>query len=102
MRFLITGLGVWATILCAMAQPEAKPDLPSEVPARPPVAEPVTAPAAKPVAPMPSDLVATSRTKQFRISGGNEMGRGLCVMLSERAKEEFLRLIEQGDDWKIP
>ena len=91
MKPLITGFGVWGLMLAVGAQP-----------ADPPVAQPVVPPQAKPVEPKPVDLVATSRSKQFRISGGNEMGRGLCVMLSETAKEEFLRLLEQGDDWKIP
>ena len=115
MKDLIFGLGVWGMLVTAMAQspdepvaPAQGPTRPAEGPARPaegparPAEGPARPPLARPVAPMPEDGVAKSRSKQFRISGGNEMGRGLCVILTESAKGEFLRLLEQGDDWKIP
>lgn len=45
---------------------------------------------------------ALSRSKQFRISGGNALGRGLCVILAEDAKDELLQVLSRSDDWKIP
>jgi len=64
-------------------------------------AQPVAEPVAEPVE-LPNDGVVISRTKQFRVSGGNPFGRGLCVIMAENAKEELLRLLEQPDAWKIP
>ena len=43
-----------------------------------------------------------SHTQQFRISGGDPGLRGTAVNLAEETKEEFLRLVEEKDDWKVP
>lgn len=57
----------------------------------------------EPAGPAPAvDEVVVSRSKQFRISGGNALGRGLCAILAEDAKDELLQLLEQSDDWRIP
>ena len=84
MKPLFAGLS-WVLIAAAVqAQPRAVP-----------VQEAVPAPLAE-------DVTVTSRTKQFRVSGGNQFGRGLCVIMAEDAKRELLQLLEQVDDWKIP
>lgn len=51
---------------------------------------------------LPDDGEVISRSKQFAISGGNPMGRGLCAILAEDAKDELLKLLERPDDWKVP
>ena len=88
MKALIAGLGLWGMVVTTWAQPQAVPV---------PEAEPAEAPVE-----MPREGVVTSRTKQFRISGGNALGRGLCAILAENAKEELLRMLERKDAWKIP
>lgn len=45
---------------------------------------------------------AVSRTKQFRIAGGEVADRGVAAALAEEAKDELLRLTEEPDAWKIP
>ncbi len=101
MKQHLIGWAAWGMMNLALAQPRDEATNPAGEPANPPV-DPANPPRAQLVAPIPEDAVAKSRSKQFRISGGNEMGRGLCVILTESAKQEFLRLLEQGDDWKIP
>lgn len=96
MRALIIGLGLWGMAASGWAQTDAGPDKPAPAPPAEP-AQP-----AEPAPPLAEDLVMTSRTKQFRVSGGNQFGRGLCVILAENAKEELLRMLEQKDAWKIP
>ncbi|MES2920526.1 MAG: hypothetical protein V4819_03215 [Verrucomicrobiota bacterium] len=47
----------------------------------------------------------TSRTGEFRVSGGEAGDRGAIAALAEEAKDELLRLTEEKDDWidwKIP
>jgi hypothetical protein len=44
----------------------------------------------------------TSRTMQFRISGGAPQDRAAIAQLAEEAKDELLRLTEEKDAWKIP
>jgi hypothetical protein len=43
-----------------------------------------------------------SRTKQFRISGGDAANRGAVSVLAEEAKDELLALTEEKDEWKVP
>ncbi len=43
-----------------------------------------------------------SRSKQFRISGGEPADRGTVAVLAEEAKDELLRLTEEKDEWKVP
>ncbi len=43
-----------------------------------------------------------SRSKQFRISGGDAAARGTAANLAEDAKDELLRLTEEKDEWKVP
>jgi hypothetical protein len=45
---------------------------------------------------------AVSRTKQFRIVGGEVADRGAAAAMAEEAKDELLRLTEEEDAWKIP
>ncbi len=44
----------------------------------------------------------TSRSMQFRISGGAAQDRATLVQLAEEAKDELLRLTEEKDAWKVP
>ena len=96
MKPLIFGLGLLGVMGAAKAQPKAVPIEPEA----PETAE--TAETTEAVAALPADVVVTSRTKQFRISGGNQFGRGLCAILAENAKEELLRMLKKNDAWKIP
>lgn len=84
MKTLVPGLAVWALLALASAESE-----PGGEPPQPPPA-------------LPENTTVTSRTKQFRISGGNQLGRGLCAILAENAKEELLQVMQQPDQWKIP
>ena len=43
-----------------------------------------------------------SRSKQFRISGGDPANRGTVSVLAEEAKDELLRLTKENDEWKVP
>ena len=43
-----------------------------------------------------------SRTKQFRISGGEAGDRSTLALLAEEAKDELLRLTDEKDEWKFP
>jgi hypothetical protein len=43
-----------------------------------------------------------SRTKQFRVSGGETRDRTTVSQLAEDAKDELLRLTGEKDTWKIP
>lgn len=43
-----------------------------------------------------------SRTKQFRVIGGEPQDRAAISQLAEEAKDELLRLTEENDAWKIP
>lgn len=67
-----------------------------EVPRAIQVAEPPKAPAS-PVA----DQV-TSRSMQFRISGGTGRLRGTVAILAEETKTELLRLTGEKDTWSVP
>ena len=47
----------------------------------------------------------TSRTGEFRVSGGEARDRGTVAALAEETKDELLRLTDEKDDWidwKIP
>ncbi|MFD2256997.1 hypothetical protein ACFSSA_09935 [Luteolibacter algae] len=48
------------------------------------------------------DGTVISHTGQFKISGGNSADRGTAANLAEETKEEFLRLLEEKDEWKVP
>lgn len=56
-------------------------------------------PAAEGEAPPPSVL---SRSKQFRVSGGNAPARAAAAILAEQAKDDFLGLLGEADAWKVP
>jgi hypothetical protein len=43
-----------------------------------------------------------SHTQQFRIQGSDSATRAIAANLAEEAKSDFLNLIEQKDEWKIP
>ena len=43
-----------------------------------------------------------SRTKQFRVTGGEPRDRATIAQLAEEAKDELLRLTEERDGWKVP
>ncbi|MEY3894641.1 MAG: hypothetical protein RLZZ214_160 [Verrucomicrobiota bacterium] len=43
-----------------------------------------------------------SRTKQFRVTGGEPPDRATISQLAEEAKDELLRLTEERDAWKVP
>ncbi len=43
-----------------------------------------------------------SRSKQFRVCGGDGLVRGTVAILAEETKDELLRLTEENDEWKIP
>lgn len=43
-----------------------------------------------------------SRSKQFRISGGESPVRGTVAFLAEQTKDELLRLTGEKDEWKVP
>jgi hypothetical protein len=43
-----------------------------------------------------------SRSKQFRVSGGDSLIRGTVALLAEQTKDELLRLTGEKDEWKVP
>ena len=43
-----------------------------------------------------------SRTKQFRVSGGDSLVRGTMAMMAEETKDELLQLTGEQDAWKVP
>jgi hypothetical protein len=43
-----------------------------------------------------------SRSKQFRVSGGESLIRGTVALLAEQTKDELLRLTGEKDEWKVP
>jgi hypothetical protein len=44
-----------------------------------------------------------SRSKQFRIGGGDGVARGSVALLAEETKDELLRLTQETkDEWKVP
>ena len=45
---------------------------------------------------------AVSRSKQFKINGGDGPVRGMVAILAEETKDELLRLTEEKDEWKVP
>ena len=85
MRILLAGWVVSAVVATAEEAPRAIQ---------------VTEPPADAQAAAP-DLV-TSRTHQFRISGGDSMARGMAALLAEDSKGELLALTDEEDDWKVP
>ncbi len=44
----------------------------------------------------------TSRSQQFRVTGGDSLVRGSVALLAEEAKDELLRLTGETDGWKVP
>ena len=64
----------------------------------PPVAQVVEPP---PDAQLGPDQVV-SRSKQFRVSGGDGLVRGTVALLAEESKDELLKLTGEEDAWKIP
>lgn len=53
----------------------------------------------------PKPIVAEeiiSRSKQFRVSGGESLIRGTVALLAEQTKDELLRLTGEKDEWKVP
>jgi hypothetical protein len=47
------------------------------------------------------DLVI-SRSKQFKVGGGDGIVRASVAMLAEETKDELLRLTGEKDEWKVP
>ncbi|MEO5712575.1 MAG: hypothetical protein ABIT37_03730, partial [Luteolibacter sp.] len=43
-----------------------------------------------------------SRSKQFKVGGGDGIVRASVALLAEETKDELLRLTEEKDDWKVP
>ena len=43
-----------------------------------------------------------SRSKQFRVAGGDSLLRGTVAMLAEETKDELLKLTGEKDEWKVP
>lgn len=43
-----------------------------------------------------------SKSRQFRVSGGDQLSRGTMALLAEEAKDEFLALTGEKDEWKVP
>lgn len=64
----------------------------------PPVAQVVEPPAD----PRPLVDEVISRSKQFRITGGDSLVRGSVALLADEAKDELLKLTVEEDSWKIP
>jgi hypothetical protein len=60
----------------------------------------VTEPPASAASAVPE--VIFSRTKQFRVSGGDSLVRGTVALLAEETKDELLRLTGEPDEWKVP
>jgi hypothetical protein len=42
-----------------------------------------------------------SKSRQFRVSGGDALSRGTMAVLAEEAKNELLQLTGEKDEWKI-
>ncbi len=84
-RFLIAGCLVIACVATAEDAPRAIQVI--EPPAQ---------------APLPADTRVISRTKQFRISGGNGLDRATVAILAEETKDELLHLTGEKDEWKVP
>lgn len=71
---------------------------------------PLCAEEAPPVARVVQPLVDTpagpdqvvSRSKQFRVSGGDSLVRGSVALLAEEAKDELFKLTSEKDAWEIP
>ncbi len=55
----------------------------------------------KPTAPAGPEWVV-SRSKQFRVTGGDNRVRGTVALIAEETKDELLRLTEEKDAWKVP
>jgi len=43
-----------------------------------------------------------SRSKQFKVGGGDGIVRASVALLAEETKDELLRLTEEKDEWKVP
>ncbi len=43
-----------------------------------------------------------SRSKQFRVTGGDSLVRGTVALMAEETKDELLKLTGEKDDWKVP
>jgi hypothetical protein len=67
-----------------------------EIPRAVQVVEPPTSPKA-----MGAEEVI-SRSRQFRVSGGESLVRGTVALLAEQTKDELLRLTGEKDEWKVP
>lgn len=89
----ITLLLTW--LCCAQETTPAAP-----VPAPAPV-QPIPAPEF-PAVPAKSARVTESKSLQFRITGDDPKVRGTLSFMAEDTKEEFLKLTEEKDEWKIP
>jgi hypothetical protein len=83
MRLLALGWGCTAAIVA------------EEIPRALPVGEFAVPPAAL-AAPV------VSRSKQFRVSGGDSLVRGSVALLADETKDELLRLTGETDAWKVP
>ncbi len=43
-----------------------------------------------------------SRSKQFKVGGGDGIVRATVALLAEETKDELLRLTAENDEWKVP
>lgn len=87
-----------ALALCQAAIGQSPP---AETPAE---AEASAQPAGQTVVPPPNftnDLVI-SRSKQFRITGGDSKARVVCSILADDVRDEIMRLLEIDEDWRWP
>lgn len=75
----------------------------AQEPATPPSAVPV----AEPVVEFPDliaagNVITTSSSEQFRVSGADPKLRATIAFLAENAKGDFLALTKEKDQWKVP
>ena len=57
---------------------------------------------AEPPAQAAGEEKVISRSKQFRIQGGDGRERGVVAIVVEETKDEFLELTGEKDEWKVP
>ncbi len=71
-----------------------------EIPRAVQVAEPQ--PELPPGAPAAGPDWVVSRSKQFRVAGGESLMRGTVALLADETKDELLTLTGEKDAWKVP
>jgi hypothetical protein len=53
-------------------------------------------------APAPGAVWVVSRSKQFRVTGGDSLLRATVALLAEESKDALLKLSGEEDAWKVP